>query len=141
MAKKDIKSVLHEERLFAPSQKFREHASIKANDLERMYAKAADDYIGFWADLAVEEIHWTRPFTVPLDDSEAPNYRWFADGQLNVSYNCLDVNLPTRGDKVAIVFEGESGDVRKLTYNQLHGEVCRFANALKSRGVARGDRV
>jgi acetyl-CoA synthetase len=141
MAKKDIKSVLHEERLFAPSAKFREHAGIKANDLERMYAKAADDYIGFWADLAVEEIHWTRPFTVPLDDSQAPNYRWFADGQLNVSYNCLDVNLPTRGDKDAIVFEGEPGDVRKLTYNQLHGEVCRFANLLKGRGVGRGDRV
>jgi acetyl-CoA synthetase len=141
MAKKDIKSVLQEERLFAPSAKFREHASIKANDLERMYAKAADDYIGFWADLAVEEIHWTRPFTVPLDDSQAPNYRWFADGELNVSYNCLDVNLPTRGDKIAIVFEGEPGDVRKLTYSQLHAEVCRFANTLKSRGIARGDRV
>ena len=141
MAKKDIKSVLLEERLFAPSEKFREHARIKANDLERMYAKAADDYIGFWADLAVEEIQWTRPFTVPLDDSQAPNYRWFVDGQLNVSYNCLDVNLPSRGDKVAIVFEGEPGDVRKLTYKQLHAEVCRFANTLKSRGIERGDRV
>jgi acetyl-CoA synthetase len=141
MAKKDIRSVLQEERLFAPSTKFREHAKINANGLERMYAKAADDYIGFWADLAVEEIHWTRPFTVPLDDSQAPNYRWFADGELNVSYNCLDVNLPTRGNKVAIVFEGEPGDVRKLTYNELHGEVCRFANVLKSRGITRGDRV
>jgi acetyl-CoA synthetase len=141
MAKKDIKSVLLEERLFAPSAKFREQAKIKANDLERMYAKAAEDYIGFWADLAVEEIQWTRPFTVPLDDSQAPNYSWFTDGQLNVSYNCLDVNLASRGDKVAIVFEGEPGDVRKLTYSQLHAEVCRFANALKSRGIERGDRV
>jgi hypothetical protein len=114
---------------------------LKANDLERMYAKAADDYVGFWADLAVEEIDWTRPFSVPLDDSDAPNYRWFSDGQLNVSHNCLDVHLPTRGDKVAIVFEGEQGDVRKLTYAQLHGEVCRFANALKAKGMSRGDRV
>jgi len=107
MAKKDIRSVMHEERLFAPGETFRRHATLKANDLERMYAKAADDYVGFWADLAVEEIEWTQPFTVPLDDADAPNYRWFADGQLNVSHNCLDVNLPVRGDKVAISFVGE----------------------------------
>jgi acetyl-CoA synthetase len=141
MARKDIKSVLQEGRLFAPAEKFRKHASLKANALERMYAKASEDYIGFWADLAVEEIEWTRPFTVPLDDSDAPNYRWFVDGQLNVSYNCLDVHLAERGDKVAIVFEGEPGDVRKLTYTELHAEVCLCANALKERGVVRGDRV
>jgi acetyl-CoA synthetase len=141
MARKDIKSVLQEGRLFAPAEKFRKHASLKANALERMYAKASEDYIGFWADLAVEEIEWTRPFTVPLDDSDAPNYRWFVDGQLNVSYNCLDVHLAERGDKVAIVFEGEPGDIRKLTYTELHAEVCRCANALKERGVVRGDRV
>jgi acetyl-CoA synthetase len=141
MARKDIKSVLQEERLFAPSEQFRQRAKLKANDLERMHAKAADDYIGFWADLAVEEIDWARPFSVPLDDSDAPNYHWFSGGQLNVSHNCLDVHLPTRGDKVAIVFEGEPGDVRKLTYAELHGEVCRCANGLKEKGVSRGDRV
>jgi acetyl-CoA synthetase len=141
MAQKDIKSVLQEGRLFAPAESFRKHANVKANTLERMYAKAAEDYIGFWADLAVEQIAWMRPFTVPLDDSDAPNYRWFVDGQLNVSYNCLDVHLAAQGEKVAIVFEGEPGDVRKLTYAQLHGEVCRCANALKERGVSRGDRV
>ena len=141
MGKKDIKSVLHEGRLFAPGKKFSRNSQLKAKDLERMYAKAAADYVGFWADLAVEEIHWTQPFSVPLDDSQSPNYRWFTDGRLNVSYNCLDVHLATRGDKVAIVFEGEPGDVRKLTYRQLHGEVCRFANTLKGMGIARGDRV
>ncbi len=141
MARKDIKSVLQEERLFAPSEGFRRQAKLKANDLERMHAKAADDYVGFWADLAVEEIDWARPFSVPLDDSDAPNYRWFSGGQLNVSHNCLDVHLQTRGDKVAIVFEGEPGDVRKLTYAELHSEVCRCANALKAKGVSRGDRV
>ena len=141
MAKKDIRSVLQEERLFAPSEKFRQRAKLKANDLERMYAKAADDYVGFWADLAVEEIEWTRPFTVPLDDSDAPNYRWFADGQLNVSHNCLDVHSAARGDKVAIVFESEQGEVRKLTYAQLLAEVCRCANALKHMGITHGDRV
>ncbi len=141
MAREDIKSVLQERRLFAPAEKFRKNANLKANMLERMYAKASEDYVGFWADLATQEIEWMRPFTVPLDDSDAPNYRWFVDGQLNVSHNCLDVHLASRGDKVAIVFEGEPGDVRKLTYADLHAEVCRCANALKERGVARGDRV
>ena len=78
---------------------------------------------------------------MPLDDSRAPNFRWFTDGQLNVSHNCLDVHLARRGDKVAVIFEGEPGDVRKLTYRQLHQEVCQFANALKAQGIGRGDRV
>ncbi len=141
MAQKDIQSVLQEDRVFPPSAQFRKHAALKAGELQAMYTKAAHDYIGFWADLAVAEIDWHRPFTVPLDDSQAPNFRWFTDGQLNVSHNCLDVHLRERGEKIAIVFEGEPGDVRKLTYAELHGEVCRFANALKDIGVGRGDRV
>jgi acetyl-CoA synthetase len=141
MAQKDIQSVLHEDRVFPPSAAFRKHATIKAAELQAMYDKAAQDFVGFWADLAAAEIDWQQPFTVPLDDSNAPNYRWFADGQLNVSHNCLDVHLQSRGDKVAIIFEGEPGDVRKLTYAQLHQEVCRFANALKAKGIERGDRV
>jgi acetyl-CoA synthetase len=141
MAQKDIQSVLHEDRVFPPSAAFRKHATIKAAELQAMYDKAGQDFVGFWADLAVAEIDWQQPFTVPLDDSNAPNYRWFADGQLNVSHNCLDVHLQSRGDKVAIIFEGEPGDVRKLTYAQLHQEVCRFANALKAKGIERGDRV
>ena len=141
MAQNDIQSVLQEDRVFAPSAQFRKAAALKAAELQGMYAKAAHDYVGFWADLATSEIDWHRPFTQPLDDSQAPNYRWFTDGQLNVSHNCLDVHLRERGGKIAILFEGEPGDVRKLTYAQLHGEVCRFANALKALGVARGDRV
>jgi len=141
MAQKDIQSVLQEDRLFPPSAAFAKHAVLKAAELKRMHAKAADDYVGFWADLAVAEIEWHRPFTVPLDDSRAPNYRWFTDGQLNVSHNCLDVHLASRADKVAIIFEGEPGDVRKLTYAQLHQEVCQFGNALKALGIGRGDRV
>ena len=141
MAQKDIQSVLQEDRVFPPSAQFRKHAALKAGELQAMYTKAAHDYIGFWADLAVAEIDWHRPFTVPLDDSQAPNFRWFTDGQLNVSHNCLDVHLRDRGDKIAILFEGEPGDVRKLSYAELHGEVCRFANALKNIGVGRGDRV
>jgi acetyl-CoA synthetase len=141
MSQKDIKSVLHEDRVFAPSAAFRKQAGLKAAQLQGMYNKAAEDYVGFWADLAVEHIAWKQPFTVPLDDARAPNYRWFADGQLNVSHNCLDVHLATRGDKIAILFEGEPGDSRKLTYTQLHQEVCRFANALRNKGIGRGDRV
>ena len=141
MAQKDIQSVLQEDRLFPPSKTFAQRATLKAAELKRMHERAADDYIGFWADLAVAEIDWQRPFSVPLDDSRAPNYRWFTDGQLNVSHNCLDVHLAARGDKVAVIFEGEPGDVRKLTYAQLHRDVCQFANALKDQGVGRGDRV
>jgi acetyl-CoA synthetase len=141
MAQKDIQSVLQEDRVFPPSAQFSKHAALKAGELSAMYAKAAHDYVGFWADLAVAEIDWHRPFTVPLDDSQAPNFRWFTDGQLNVSHNCLDVHLADRAGKIAIVFEGEKGDVRKLTYAELHGEVCRFANALKNLNIGRGDRV
>jgi acetyl-CoA synthetase len=106
-----------------------------------MYTKAETDYVGFWADLARAEIDWHRPFAATLDESRAPNYRWFTDGLLNVSHNCLDLNLRDRSDKPAIVFEGEPGDVRTLTYAELHAEVCRFANALKALGAGRGDRV
>jgi acetyl-CoA synthetase len=141
MAQKDIQSVLQEDRVFPPSKAFVEHATLKAAELQRMYDKAASDYVGFWADLAVAEIDWKQPFTVPLDDSRAPNFRWFTDGQLNVSHNCLDAHLASRGDKIAVIFEGEPGDVRKLTYAQLHQEVCQFANALKAQGIGRGDRV
>ena len=141
MAQKDIQSVLHEDRVFPPPATFRRHAALQAAELQAMYDKAAQDYVGFWADLAVAEIDWQQPFTVPLDDTNAPNYRWFTDGQLNVSHNCLDVHLRARGEKIAIIFEGEPGDVRKLTYAELHREVCRFANALKALGLERGDRV
>jgi acetyl-CoA synthetase len=141
MAQKDIKSVLLEERQFPPSAAFRKQAGIDSKELATLHERAAADYVGFWADMALNEIEWSRPFTLPLDDSEAPNYRWFTDGELNVSHNCLDVHLKARGDKTAIVFEGEPGDIRKLSYAELHRDVCRFANALKARGVTSGDRV
>ncbi len=141
MAQKNIQSVLQEDRVFPASAEFRRKATLKAADFAAMYKKAAEDYVGFWADLAVAEIAWAKPFTIPLDDADAPNFRWFVDGELNVSHNCLDVHLETAGDKVAILFEGEPGDVRKLTYRELHAQVCVFANALKAKGIAKGDRV
>ena len=137
----DLDSVLREKRRFEPPAGFEARARIKPADLEAMLARAAADHAGFWADLARRELAWHKPFTIALDDGRAPHYRWFADGLLNVSYNCLDANLEKRGDKIAIRFEGEPGDTRNLSYRELHGEVCRFANALKAQGIRKGDRV
>jgi len=138
---KNIESVLHERRVFEPSATFAARAGIDRAQLDALHAKAAADYVGFWADLAVAEIAWQKPFTIPLDDGDAPNYRWFTDGELNVSHNCLDVHLGEHSGKTAIIFEGEPGDVRRLTYAELHAEVCRFANGLKAQGIRKGDRV
>ncbi len=138
---RDIESVLREKRSFEPPPKFAARARLKPKDVTALRRRAAADYTGFWADLARTHLHWHRPFTQVLDESSAPNYRWFSDGELNVSYNCLDAHLNDRGDQRAIIFEGEPGDTRTLTYRELHAQVCRFANALKDLGARRGDRV
>ncbi len=138
---KNIESVLIEQRTFPPSPEFTARSRIKPRDLEALRKRAADDHVGFWADLASQELSWHRPFTVALDETRAPNYRWFTDGRLNASWNCLDVHLNERGHKTAIIFEGEPGDVRRLSYRELHADVCRFANALKAQGINKGDRV
>ncbi|MFS8978328.1 acetate--CoA ligase [Cupriavidus necator] len=104
--------------------------------------EAERDYEGFWARHARELLHWSKPFTKVLDESNAPFYKWFEDGELNASYNCLDRNLQNgNADKVAIVFEADDGTVSRVTYRELHGKVCRFANGLKSLGIKKGDRV
>ena len=141
MNDKSIESILHENRVFPPGKAFVDHARLKEADVEALYAEAAEDNEAFWGRLAREEIQWDKPFTQTLDDSQAPNYKWFADGELNVSSNCLDVHLAERGDKTAIIFEGEGGDQRTLTYRELTEAVCRFANALKNQGIEAGDRV
>jgi acetyl-CoA synthetase len=141
VVEKDIESALHEEREFPPPAAFAARARIGAAGAAAMRAAAAADHVGFWADLARRSLHWHRPFTVALDDSRAPNYRWFTDGELNVAWNCLDVHLESRGEQPAIIFEGEAGDVRRLSYRELHAEVCRLANGLKSLNIGRGDRV
>ncbi len=141
MADKNIKSVLLEERTFPPPQEFKARARIKPADADKLRRRAREDHVGFWAELAAAELTWERPFTKAFDDSDAPNYRWFSDGRLNASVNCLDIHLDERGHKTALIFEGEPGDVRRLSYRELHAEVCRFANALKAQGVGRGDRI
>jgi len=141
MADKNIESVLLEERTFPPAPTFSARAHLKPADAEALRRRAREDHVGFWTDLAAQELTWHTPFTVGLDATRAPNYRWFSDGRLNASYNCLDVHLNTRAEKTAVIFEGEPGDVRRLSYRELHAQVCRFANALKAQGVERGDRV
>jgi acetyl-CoA synthetase len=141
MSRNELESVLNEKRVFEPGADFVARARVTRAALDDMHARAAADHAGFWADLARSELEWHKPFTVALDDSRAPHYGWFTDGTLNVSHNCLDVHLEKRGDKIAIRFEGEPGDTRNLTYRELHAEVCRFANALQSLGVRKGDRV
>ncbi len=137
----NIESVLNENRLFAPSDRAKSEATVNAADLAALHTEANADHVAFWSRLAKEKLQWAKPFTVGLDDSKAPHYRWFTDGELNVSVNCLDRHLDDRSDKTAIIFEGEPGDVQKYTYHELHGAVCRFANALKMQGVQTGDRV
>ena len=141
MSDKDIESALREEREFPPPAAFAASARIGAAEAAALRAEAAADHVGFWAGLARRSLHWHRPFTVALDDSKAPNYRWFTDGELNVAWNCLDVHLERRADQPAIIFEGEAGDVRHFSYRELHAEVCRLANGLKALNIGRGDRV
>ena len=141
MSGADIQSILHEQRQFPPPPAFAARARLTDAALEALHRRAERDHVGFWADLAREQLHWQRAFSVALDASEAPNYRWFCDGQLNVSHECLDVHLPARADKCAIIFESEAGEVRRLSYRELHAAVCRLANALRALGVERGDRV
>ena len=139
----NIDSVLHENRLFHPPAELVKHAAISGMEAyNALCAEAARDYEGFWANLARAELAWKKPFTKTLDEANAPFFKWFHDGELNASYNCLDVNLANgNSEKIAIIFEADDGKVNTITYRALHQRVCKFANALKSRGIKKGDRV
>src|ERR1700730_9374732 len=138
-----IESVLHERRVFAPSADMASHAAISGMDAYRaLVAEAEGDYEGFWGRLARETLSWHKPFSKVLDESNAPFYKWFDDGELNASYNSLDRHVEAgNGGGVAVTFEADDGAVTKVTYQDLLQRVCRFANALKKRGVKKGDRV
>ena len=104
--------------------------------------KAEDDYEGFWAEQARELLSWKKPFTKVLDSSNSPFFKWFEDGTLNASYNCLDRNIERGlGSKTAIIFEADGGEVTQINYEQLLARTCQIANALKSLGIKKGDRV
>jgi acetyl-CoA synthetase len=117
--------------------------AIESMDAYRaLVAEAAQDHEAFWARLAREHLSWRRPFTQILNDRDAPFYKWFEDGELNASYNCLDRNLASgNANKTAIIFESDDGQVSTVTYQALYHRVCRLANALRARGVKKGDRV
>jgi acetyl-CoA synthetase len=142
MATKTIESVLNETRTFAPDAAFVKQANISGMDAyNKLCAEAEQDFNGFWARLAREHVLWQKPFVQILDESNAPFFKWFADGTLNASYNCLDRHLQTQPDKIAIVFEADDGKITKINYRDLHARVCAMANALKSRGIKKSDRV
>ena len=138
----NIESLQTEERVFHPPEAFAEKAHIKSMaELEALRAEASADPEKFWARFAESELHWFRKWDTVLN-WEAPHAEWFAGGKLNISDNCLDRHLGTwRRNKAALIWEGEPGDTRTLTYQQLHSEVCRFANVLKKLRIEKGDRV
>lgn len=133
-----IDHLLSETRRFAPSAEFASNAVADAE----LYERARTDRLGFWADQARENLHWHTPFTKTLDWSTPPFAEWFGDGELNVAYNCLDRHVEAgHGDRVALLWEGEPGDDRRITYAELTDEVKRVANVLEGLGVGHGDRV
>ncbi|HEX6792040.1 MAG TPA: acetate--CoA ligase [Candidatus Krumholzibacteria bacterium] len=139
---KQLESVLKEARRFKPAQSFSSRSHIgSAAEYERLYRKSIKDPEKYWAKVA-EELHWFKPWKTVLDESKAPFYRWFVGGKTNLSYNCLDRHLDSGTRlKAALVWEGEPGDRRVLTYGDLAREVNMFANVLRGLGVKKGDRV
>src|SRR6202049_4144268 len=140
-ARSNIESVLHEDRKFECPEHFRQRAHIKSlEDYERIYRESVEQPEKFWAGIA-NELHWFTKWDKVLE-WKAPWAKWFVGGQLNISYNCLDRHVQTaRKNKAALIWESEPGEVRTLTYQQLHREVQKFANVLKSLGVRKGDRI
>ncbi len=132
----EIDALLQESREFPPSDEFRKNANV--ND-PAIWSKASKDREAFWAGWA-EQLDWHTKWDKVLE-WEAPYAKWFTGGTLNASFNCLDRHLEKRGDKVALIWEGEPGEIRRITYSALHADVCKFANALKSLGVVEGDVV
>ncbi|MEO8992767.1 MAG: acetate--CoA ligase [Nitrosospira sp.] len=137
-----IKSILHETRVFPPDPAFVQQANVSG--IEAYHAlcdEAEKDLPAFWGKLAHEHILWHKPFTCVLDETNHPFFKWFDDGELNVSFNCLDRHLATQPDKIAIIFEADDGTITRSTYRDLYSRVCRFANGLRSLGIKKGDRV
>jgi acetyl-CoA synthetase len=130
-----LENLLREDRVFPPPKAFAAASNAKGD----IYKKAGADYETFWMTQALERLTWVRPPIKTLDDSNPPFYRWFPDGEINLSYNCLDRHLETSGDKVAYHWIGEPGEVRTITYRDLHSMVGQLANGLKSLGLEKGD--
>ena len=140
-ANENIESVLHETRSFPPPAEFVEQANISSmEEYQELWNRAKDDPAGFWGDLA-QGLEWSQPYDSVLE-GEMPETKWFNNGKINASVNCIDRHLDSwRKNKAAIIWEGEPGDTRVLRYQDLYREVCKFANCLKKLGVETGDRV
>jgi acetyl-CoA synthetase len=137
-----IESVLNETRVFPPPPECVAQANVSGMEAYReLYAKSEKDYQGFWGKIARDNLIWHKQFTKVLDESNAPFYTWYEDGEINVSYNCLDRHLESKPHKTAIIFEADNGQVTRITYKELYHRVCRFANGLKKLGITKGDRV
>ena len=137
-----IESVNNEHRVFYPNIDLSKKAYI--SDLEQYQSickKAKENYEGFWGDLANELLLWDKPFTKLLNQDSPPFFKWFEDGKLNASYNCIDRHLKTQPNKTAIIFEADDGEVTSVTYLELYKKVCKFANGLKTLNISAGDRV
>jgi acetyl-CoA synthetase len=134
---------MSESRLYYPNEEFAKEANIGSlKEYEALVKKAQDDYEGFWGDLAKDKIDWFKPFDTVLDESNAPFVKWFGGGKLNVAYQCIDRHLESKGDKDAIVFVGDRGEIIRVTYKELNENVNKFANLLKEDlSVQKGDRV
>jgi len=132
-----------ENRIFNPPADFIKNATISGMEAyNKLCAEANQDYEGFWGRLAKENLYWKKPFTKVLDESKAPFYKWFEDGTINASHNCLDRPIENGlGDKTAIIFEADDGTVTKVSYKELLERVCKMANALRKMGIKSGDRV
>ena len=137
----NLDSILHERRVFPPPAEFAAQAHVKSlEQYEALYHRSIQDPEGFWAEIA-SELHWFSPWSRVLD-WQPPLARWFVDGKINLCYNCVDRHaLSDRKNKVAILWEGEPGEIRKLTFDDLYREVQKFANVLKGLGIRKGDRV
>ncbi len=141
--KNSINNILEENRIFPPSTEFSSQANISNfEELNSLKKNAKKDPIGFWKSIAKSELDWFKSFDTVLDTKNAPFFKWFKEGELNISYNCLDRHIKNGfGNKTALIWEGEPGDNKKFSYKELLAEVCKTANALKSLGARKGDLI
>ncbi|KGF89001.1 acetate--CoA ligase [Prochlorococcus marinus] len=141
--KNSINNILEEKRIFPPSKEFAENSNIRSQqELLSLKKQALENPIQFWESFAKSELDWFEPFQTVLDSDNAPFFKWFKEGKLNISYNCLDRHIKRGlGRKTALIWEGEPGDSKKFTYEELLKEVCKAANALKAVGLKKGDLV
>ena len=140
--KNSINNILEEKRIFPPSKEFSEKSNISSQELLSLKKQASDNPTKFWGAFAKSELDWFEPFQTVLDRDNAPFFKWFKEGKLNITYNCLDRHIIRGlGEKTALIWEGEPGDSKKYTYEELLKEVCKAANALKEIGVKKGDLV